>query len=386
MVGMAYLAQIILYLNVQVAGSVGLIQPHGIIWGADFLSYWSAGKLALSGHAADVYNIDRMATIHKLASPDNMAVTAYHYPPFFLLVLAPLATLPYLVAYLLFISLTLGLWLALLWQLRPKISTVVMAMLFPGTWMCILAGQNAFLTAALAGYTLWSLTKNRINAGSIACTALLYKPQLALLPGCMTAWTALRQRRFETIFIGMASVLVLVVLTLLIFGAQSWIAFWHNSSYAVALLEESSIPLSTMISPFAALREQGASLPIAYMAQGLCALSSLIIVGRIWQKSTSASLNIAAVSSAILLISPHMFQYELPIFMLALVMMWQYAEEIGFLRGEACFLFLCFFAQPLLSSWMGNLSLYPLISISFMLYVFYRHICSMNRKCAKAEL
>jgi hypothetical protein len=36
MVGMAYLAQIILYLNVQVAGSVGLIQPHGIIWGADF--------------------------------------------------------------------------------------------------------------------------------------------------------------------------------------------------------------------------------------------------------------------------------------------------------------------------------------------------------------
>lgn len=384
--GILYLAQVALYLGVQIEGSIGLIQPHGIIWGADFLSYWSAGKLALNGQAMNVYNIDIMAATHKLASPDNIAVTAYHYPPLFLLLLAPLATLPYLVAYLLFISLSLGLWLVLLWKLRPKVSTIVMAMLFPGTWICILAGQNAFLTAALAGYTLWLLAKNRASLGSMACLALLYKPQLAFLPGCLTAWTALKQRQYKAIIIALVSAGTLFAITVLFFGLQSWEAFWHNSSYALAILEENRIPLSTMISPFAALQDRGSPLTVAYAAQAVCAIASLLLAGRIWQKSRSSSLKIAAASCAILLISPHMFQYELPIFMLSLVMMWRHAEATVFVRGEVFFLLICFFAQPMLVSWDGTLNLYPLISIGFMLYVFYRHVCSTDGKCAKAEL
>ena len=83
-----------------------LIDAHGEPIANDFVNVWAAGRLALDGQAAAAYDW----TLHKAAEiravgHDFANYYGWHYPPTFLFVAAALATLPYLVA-------------AVVWQLR----------------------------------------------------------------------------------------------------------------------------------------------------------------------------------------------------------------------------------------------------------------------------
>ena len=76
-----------------------LIDAHGEPIANDFVNVWAAGRLALDGQAAAAYDW----TLHKAAEiravgHDFANYYGWHYPPTFLFVAAALATLPYLVA------------------------------------------------------------------------------------------------------------------------------------------------------------------------------------------------------------------------------------------------------------------------------------------------
>src|SRR3974377_325144 len=65
--------------------------------GTDFLSFWAASKLALAGHAPQVYHIARHAAAERSAFGGAEAgYSAFFYPPFYLLICLPFALLPYL--------------------------------------------------------------------------------------------------------------------------------------------------------------------------------------------------------------------------------------------------------------------------------------------------
>src|SRR5207248_10536536 len=115
---------------------------------------------------------------------------SFNYPPVYLILCAALAQLPYLVAFVAFIAVTLLLYLAVARHILDDGSgTALIALLaFPMVFWTIGLGQNAFLTAALFGLaTLW-IDCRPLVAG-LLFGLLCYKPHfglsvpIALAPG-----------------------------------------------------------------------------------------------------------------------------------------------------------------------------------------------------------
>ena len=81
------------------ATATGTIDAWGRPLGTDFSNVWTAGRMALGGHAALAWDWPSHYAVQQAVHHDR-AVPFYgwHYPPPFLLVAAALASMPYLVA------------------------------------------------------------------------------------------------------------------------------------------------------------------------------------------------------------------------------------------------------------------------------------------------
>jgi arabinofuranan 3-O-arabinosyltransferase len=189
----------------------------------DFVNVWAAGRLALDGNPAAAYDW----TLHKAAEVGAVGYDfpnyyGWHYPPPFLFVAAALATLPYLVAALVWLVVTLAAYAVTLGGILGNRAGVLLALGFPAALWNVTAEQNGFLTATLIGGTLGLLERHPALAG--LCLGLLsYKPQFGLLfPIVLIA-----DRRWLTIVVAALTVGALAMASWLAFGSASWEAFMH---------------------------------------------------------------------------------------------------------------------------------------------------------------
>src|ERR1700741_520963 len=96
------------------AAHLWLWDAHGDIATYDFVAVHAAGKLALSGHAANAYDwpAHRTAETVSLGHPVSWKdYLGWHYPPPFLFAASALALLPYLAAFLAWSAATLPLYM-----------------------------------------------------------------------------------------------------------------------------------------------------------------------------------------------------------------------------------------------------------------------------------
>ena len=84
-----------------VAGTHGWIMPVGPTT-TDFVSFYAAGALANAGTPALAYDHAAHHAAEERATAAGIGYQYFNYPPVFLLLCAVLATLPYLVAFMLF--------------------------------------------------------------------------------------------------------------------------------------------------------------------------------------------------------------------------------------------------------------------------------------------
>ncbi|MBL4615590.1 MAG: DUF2029 domain-containing protein, partial [Magnetovibrio sp.] len=177
--------------------------------GTDFANVWSAGVMALDGQALSVYDPSAHYTTQKIAfaSPD-VPYYGWHYPPFFLLIAAALAVLPYGGALVAWMALTLPCYVAVLRRIQPGRLTLLVAIAFPGAMVNLVHGQNGFLSAALMGAGLVLLDRRPVLAGGLL-GLLSYKPQFGLLIPLVLIATA----RWRAFMAATVTVLVLVVLS-----------------------------------------------------------------------------------------------------------------------------------------------------------------------------
>ena len=160
--------------------SKNMMDMKGKPLGYDFITFWGASHLGLTGHPTDAYDIFKMLDAQRVAVPRLNSFYVWYYPPSFYLVILPLALMPYIVAYLSFVLITLACYVALLHRvIRNKKAWCYLAA-FSGLWMNLFHGQNAFLTASLAGAALMCLPRRPILAGFLIGLFAI-KPHLALL-------------------------------------------------------------------------------------------------------------------------------------------------------------------------------------------------------------
>jgi len=293
----------------------------------DFVNVWAAGRLALDGNPAAAYDW----TLHKAAEVgavghDFPNYYGWHYPPPFLFVAAALATLPYLVAALVWLIVTLAAYAATLGGILGNRAGVLLALGFPAALWNVTAGQNGFLTATLIGGTLGLLERHPALAG--LCLGLLsYKPQFGLLfPIVLIA-----DRRWLTIVVAALTVGALAMASWLAFGSASWEAFMHWMPITGrVVLGEGAADWSRLQSLFGLMRAHGAGEMLAWTVQTVSALAVVAGIVALWRSPASYEIKAAGLAAGALLATPYIYIYDLVVLAVAVAFLLRLALRRGF--------------------------------------------------------
>jgi arabinofuranan 3-O-arabinosyltransferase len=305
-----------------------LTDPQGRPIANDFVNVWAAGRLALDGQAPAAYDwtLHRAAEVRAVGY-DFDGYYGWHYPPPAFFFAATLATLPYLVAAIVWLVTTLAAYVAAIAGILGLRTGVLFALGFPAAIWNVTAGQNGFLTAALIGGTLGLLERQPVLAG-ICLGLLTYKPQFGLLfPIVLIA-----DRRWLTIAVATLTAIVLAALSWLAFGSASWEAFVHWAPLSShALIDQGALDWYRLQSVFAFARAHGGSETLAWTVQGVLTLSLAVGLVWLWKSRAAFELKAAALAAGALLATPYLFMYDLVVLAVAVAFMLRLALAHEFL-------------------------------------------------------
>ena len=304
----------------------------------DFASFYTAGRLANLGHAADAYDPARHVAKERAIIAPGVEEKRFLNPPPFLLLCAPLARLPYLPAFIVFEALTAALWLLIATRIAGggALAAACLASV-PAVWWAFGWGQNSFVSAALmAAGTL--LVRSRPLLAGAAFGALCFKPHFGvLIPVALLAgghWRAI---------LGAAlSALGLCALSLLVFGASTWAAFLTMAGHARGAIE-TGIQLSGHVDLAGAARLAGAPAGWGWALQGAETLLAACCVAWSWSgrrasiaradPAAEAAAN-AVLVAATLSAMPFVLFYDLVMASIAAAWLARAARHTGWRRSE----------------------------------------------------
>jgi hypothetical protein len=330
----------------------GLVDARGKPLGYDFMAFWSAARLALGGRPEAVFDGAAISAVQHAAvaaAPDIWF--PWHYPPTTLLAVLPLGLLPYSAALIAFMAASIALWAAFIRRLLPDPRAWIVAAATPAGLINLIDGQNAFLTAALAGFAVLWLDR-RPRAAGILIGLLAIKPHLAVLfPVALVAggyW-----RSFAA---AAATVAVFVATSIAVLGVGSLGAFVDHLAVSQAMAEHGAVPWEWMPSADILALSLGAAPTIAATIQAAVTLGAAICVWVAWRHdATPFEAKAAVLFAASMLVSPYIFTYDLVWDAVAIGFLAALGLRTAFARGERDILF---------AAWVAPLTLVPFYLVS----------------------
>lgn len=298
----------------------GLTDGTRRAFGDDFINYWSGAYLAFHGRAAEVYDIQAFHAFEQSILGPHIHYYMYSYPPVLLILTLPLVLFPYVPG--------LGVWLVATWygfyralKLTGSDGVLLLSLATPALFVSALGGQNGAMTAALLGGGLTLLDRRPVVAG-VMLGLLAYKPHLAL----MLPFAVIAGRRWVTMGAAAATVLLLVMASVVLLGADRWSDFANSLSVMrTMILEDGTGGWYRMLSVFVFARRLGAGLELAYALQAAAALAAAFFVARSWFRDDPAYLRSALVVVGTCLATPYLQDYDLV--MGAFVVVWLGMDE-----------------------------------------------------------
>ncbi len=352
----------------------GLIDGRGDPIGGDFSHYWVASSMALKGGPAEVYQPALFLAAQEQAFGVPIPLI-WLYPPTYLLMVLPLALLPYLASLGLWLSFTLAGFVLVMRRIAPSSITVGLALAFPGTFQNLIHGQNGFLSALLLGAGLLVLDQAPVTAG-ILFGLLSFKPHfVVLIPLALAAG-----RRWRALLSMALCCGGLVAASFLVLGADAWAAFRHNLPGMLQILETGKLAegiftlTSKMPTLLSAVLLAGGPTWLALALQAAVMVATAGIVIWVWSREAPAAERAAVLVLCILLFPPYEFLYDLVILALPLAWLgWQGFSE-GWRPGELPVLILGFLT-PILVPMLAllNFQITPLV-LALLLAVALRRL------------
>jgi hypothetical protein len=346
----------------------------GFVAGHDFVAFYSASRAVFDGNAALVYDKNFMkAAQHSLVGDTTVGYLAFMYPPTYLLLVSPLALVPYFPALalwqlipLLFLLLTMG--------RRIDIAPVslLLAITAPAVAQVLFAGQNGLLFAALLTGGLLLQDRKPLLAGILLGLATA-KPQLAIL-----LLPALIFGRQWIVLLGAAGTLVaMIVVSAVFFGLETWSAYTAIPEQARDWLAAGLLPWPRMPTLYAAARLAGLGDQAASLMQAATGLAVLATVAWVWWRGTSIELRAAVLLAGAPLTTPFLYDYDLPFMLPALSIFIAHASKTGWRVWEKPLL-LAVWLQPAwwwtLTAIHWEISIAPLVYGLFFLAVARRAV------------
>jgi len=311
----AYLAELVLL----ALSHRWLLDANGHPLATDFLSFWSAGRLALSGHAAQAYDWPAMHALQQqLMHHAAAGFLGWAYPPLFFTVAMLLALLPYGAAFLAWIGVSIALYATSVMVIARDRRALFLALAAPASLACATVGQNGFLTAALMAGVLLQLERRPLLAG-LLLGLLTYKPHFGLLFPVALLFGG----HWRTFAAAVVSTVMILCLSWLV-TPDSLAAFaGHLSGMSNDFLSHGRAGFYKLQSVYGLIRMTGAPDSVAFAVQGLLFLAMAGFTAWLWRTEKDVSLRCAGLCAATLLATPYLFLYDFPILSVAIAFLWR---------------------------------------------------------------
>jgi hypothetical protein len=335
----------------------------------DFTAFWVAGKQVLHGEVAVLYGPREFENIQEAITGPKPPYQSFYrnwaYPAPFFFVLAPLAMLPYLPAFVGWEAMTLVGCLAVVFLIvrcRPAIAVVLAS---PFTAWNFDEGQSGFLLAALVGASLLSLERRPVLAGMfLGC--LTYKPQFGILfPVALIA-----AKQWRAIASAATTFAVLAAASIAFYGMTPWQTLPHE------LLEHADMYLfrdhpyavewAAYQTFYGLVRHLRGSAALAWLVQGCVTIGLAVIVWQVWRSSTRHALKAALLSAAILVATPYGYAYDMAAIVIPIAFLAADQIRYGPLKGEQTTLLLLFVAGLAAIASIHLLPVVPLMVIALI--------------------
>jgi hypothetical protein len=299
------------------------LNSAGVPIAGDFIAFQAAGRLVLSGHAAQLYDHAAISAVQDglLGGHIPNFYDAYRNPPFYALVYAPLAPLDLLpaaaiwcVVGLLCLALALHLLLSETPGLRSRWrGLLVLVFAFAPVYFGLIDGENALVSLLLFALIYRSFARGS-DVGLGVWSALgLFKPQLFFV----FPLVFLATRRWKALAWYALTAVALFVVSLALVGPdgmQAWIRILLEPEGGNATAN--GWRMASAKAFFDSLLPGFASLSLAlYVA---CCLALLLALVRVWTRpAVSLPLAWAFTCLIIVLIDPHLVDYDLTVLIAA---------------------------------------------------------------------
>ncbi|BAL22729.1 glycosyltransferase family 87 protein [Azoarcus sp. KH32C] len=247
--------------------------------------------------------------------------SAWMYPPTFILLVAPLAALPYLASWFAWIALTALPYLAAMRRILPAPLAWPFALAAPPTFFNVMYGQTGFLTSGLIGMGLTLLGSRPVAAGILIGLAS-FKPHF----GVLVPFALAAGGYWRTFAAASATVLASIVASVIALGDDPWLAFIGTSQFHLEGFAAGAFNFAPMTTVLATLRMAGASLDSAWTAQYIVAALMVLIVLWTWRRGRSRpdtlGLQCATLCLATPLAIPMAYLYDLALIVPAAAWLW----------------------------------------------------------------
>lgn len=301
----------------------GRLDRLGKIKGTDFVQFYTSGSLVLGGHADRLYDFDTLEAAIRNAVPEaRETIYVPMQSPQLLLTLTPLAALPYVGALAVWVVVIAGLYAAAcrkIWARcenlrRYQREAMTCAIAFPGLYATVIHGQPSVFAPLALAFALVALERGRHFQAGLALGCLVFKPHWVVAAGLVF----LVAREWRVIAGLCAAAFLQLGAAFLVTGPRLFLAYLTTLG-SIGRLGDVLEPR-----PGYALRSLFSVLvPNAELAFACYAVAALLVAAmaaRIWRTQASFDLRGSALVLAIVLVNPHVFEYDLivltPVFFL----------------------------------------------------------------------
>ncbi|TPG20383.1 DUF2029 domain-containing protein [Sphingomonas koreensis] len=275
----------------------------------DFANYWMSAHLAATGDVRTVFGSQAIYLDHlRAVFGQKMPWHNWSYPPHYLLLMMPLALVPYKIGLVVFIFLT-GYFFCKAYNLFCESKSMLpIAIVAPFILLNTWEVQNGFLTGGLALLVL-RLRENRPIVAGICLGLLTIKPQLGFLFPILL----LVERRWLVLSSAALTTCFLIALSALIFGIEAWKAYLSIviPFQGLVMTELGGKFLTMLPSTYGAARLYGASADSALLIHSLIAIPVAILTVVAVFATRSARARDYLVLTATFLITPYSLNYDL---------------------------------------------------------------------------
>jgi hypothetical protein len=315
----------------------------------DFLVFWLAGKAALHGAAAAAYNPDIHHALEVAAAGHKFTGSLpWRYSPLFFFIVAPLAFISYLPAFIVWVGSTLAAFALTLSRIARSPGGVLLACATPAVFINAICGQNGPLTAALIGAALLYLEERPLLSG-VFLALLTYKPQFGILfPVVLIAGGYWR-----VLLAAAAACAAGLLASSLVFGFNTLPAFLHFLPITSnALLVHGENGFNKIQTVYGLIRWLGFGNGAGWIAQGAVTATAAGALLWLWKRDMPYSLKAAALASAVLLATPHLYAYDFAVLMVSFAFLhrqraFDNLEVIGITVANFCIGAFLFFPTPI---------------------------------------